>query len=274
MTVDLEEWLRTQCSGYEFDIKGVFRRDGSHEWPVVAHTSADLERLLAEGGHLLPLPKEPAALANVLEVSIVDFVLAAIAEEDWADGQRGTERGYPDIEISGKKFGGGFHAVDVKVAKRKVGKSGKPTGQTKSRITLYTGNTYFRYPTLKWAGTFRPFNEYKSHLDIIGIYTLDEDSAARVVDLELIIQPPWKIASKQRSSTTREYLGAVMRIDDLRQGRGEFDSAEAFYTYWRRYKFKIGDVVQKQLDKLLLAQDTTAQPLARDLEGDLEDDSV
>ncbi|OLF17089.1 restriction endonuclease [Actinophytocola xanthii] len=270
--MDLEEWLRTRCSGYEFDIKGVFRRAGSHEWPVVAHTAEALETSLAEGGHLLPLPKEPAALANVLEVSIVDFVLAAVAEEDGAEGQRGTERGYPDIEISGSKFGGGFHAVDVKVARRKINKNGAPSGQTQSRITLYTGNTYFRYPTLKWPGTFRPFNEYKSHLDIIGIYTLDEQSAARVVDLELIVQPPWKIASKKRSSTTREYLGAVMGITDLREGRGEFDTPEEFYTYWRKYKFKIGDVVQKQLDKLLQAHDPATQLTLMNVDRASEDD--
>ena len=45
------------------------------------------------------LPKEPAALANVLEVSVVDFLLDRIAA---TDGQltatRGGERVYPDLD--------------------------------------------------------------------------------------------------------------------------------------------------------------------------------
>ncbi len=63
------------------------------------------------------LPKEPAALANVLEVSVVDFLLDRIAA---TDGQltatRGGERVYPDLEITGPGVGGAFYAVDIKVA--------------------------------------------------------------------------------------------------------------------------------------------------------------
>jgi len=254
VAIDVETWLRSCCESYEFDIRGVFRRCGTTSWPLTASDGEELETALVEGGHILPLPKEPAALANVLEVSIVDFVLCRVAEEDGATGQRGTERGYPDIELSGEVFGGGYHAVDVKVAKRAVNKKGVPTANTQSRITLYTGNTYFRYPQLTWPGTFRAFNEYKTHLDILGIYTLVEESPWRVHNLELIVQPPWKIASKQRSSTTREYIGAVQNIDTLRQGKGEFETPEAFYKYWRKFGFKIGPVVQKQLDKLLAGQ--------------------
>jgi restriction endonuclease EcoRV len=77
-----------------------------------------------------------------------------------------------------------------------------------------------------------------------------------VHDLDLIVQQPWKIASRQRSSTTREYIGAVQNIEALRQGKGEFETPDEFYNYWRKYKFKIGDVVQKHLDKLLAAEVT------------------
>ncbi len=85
---------------------------------------------------------------------------------------------------------------------------------------------------------------------MLGVYTLT-DTAERVDGLELIVQPPWRIASRQRSSTTREYIGAVQNIDDLRDGHGEFDTAAAFYSFWRKYPFKVGVVVQQQLDKLL-----------------------
>lgn len=256
MSIEIGDWLQGRCGEYRFDLRGVFRARGNHAWPIQASDERDLEAKLAEGGHLLALPKEPAALANVLEVSIADFLLDAAAGLDGAVASRGTERGYPDIEFSGPVFGGGYHAVDIKIAKRDTTKAGKPKATTKSRITLYTGNTYFRYPTLHWPGTFRPFNDYASHLDVIGIYTLNERSDARVDDLEIIVQPAWRIASKQRSSTTREYLGAVQKIADLRDGRGEFETPEAFYRYWRKYPFRIGRAVQQQLDKLLAGQQT------------------
>lgn len=256
-TNDLKTWLQEQCSGYVFDLRGVFRLAGDHEWPLEVHDSADLEAKLTAGGHLLPLPKEPAALANVLEVSIVDFLMAALSKEG-GESRRGGERFYPDLEVSGERFGGGFHAVDVKIARRGTTKKG-PSNFTQSRITLYTGNTYFMYPTLHWPGTFRAFNDYQGrHLDVIGIYTLDTSSRARVTDLELIVQEPWRIGSKQRSSTTREYIGAVQRLDDLRNGAGEFATAEAFYTYWRKFDFKIGKSVKRQLDKMLAGEQAPA----------------
>jgi Restriction endonuclease EcoRV len=248
--MSLEEWLRAQCLQYVYDLRGVFRVRSHHDWPLVATGEQQLEEQLAAGGHLLPLPKEPAALANVLEVSIVDFILNKLSAEVNAEGTRGTERGYPDLEISGAAFGGGFHAVDIKIAQRKVGPKGV-SSNTQSRITLYTGNTYFRYPRLHWPSTFRPFEEYVTHLDVIGVYTLNSESASRVEDLELIVQEPWRIASHQRSSTTREYIGAVQNIDKLRAGQGEFDTPEDFYRYWRKFSFKVGVVVQQQLDKLL-----------------------
>lgn len=248
--VDLKEWLIEQCAEYKFEPLGLFNAAGEHEWPLVANSAEELAQQLADGGHLLPLPKESAALANVLEVSIVDFLMELLEDVQDATGARGTERGYPDLEVAGDTFGGGFHAVDIKVARRKILKRGAPT-QTQSRITLYTGNTYFKFPTIHWAGTPRPFADYESHLDVIGLYTLDEDSAGRVVDLELLVQEPWRIASRTRSSTTREYIGAVVKLDDLREGRGEFTTPEEFYTYWRKCPFKTGRAVEQQLARAL-----------------------
>jgi Restriction endonuclease EcoRV len=250
-TIDLESWLRAQCAEYAYDLRGVFRASGDTVWPLTAGSASDLEVQLAAHGHLLPLPKEPAALANVLEVSIVDFLLDRVAATaGQLTARRGGERFYPDLEITGPGVDDAHFAIDIKVAQRKVMKK-STARQTQSRITLYTGNTYFGYPTLHWPGTFRPFAEYKQHIDVLGIYTLNTNSASRVDNLELIVQQPWKIASRQRSSTTREYIGAVLDLDALREGRGEFDSPEEFYKYWRNYPFRIGATVSKQLKKLL-----------------------
>ncbi len=247
--LDLRIWLREQCSDFRFDVGGVFQRSSDASWwPLQAAGPVELEDRLVEGGHLLPLPKEPAALANVMEVSIVNFLTVRASSIPEAEVRRGSERGYPDLEFSGSAFGGGFHAVDVKAARRAA--NGR---QTQSRITLYTSNTYFRWPDLHWPGTFRPFSDYATHLDLIMIYTLNPDSNARVEDLEIIVQEPWRIASRERSSTTREYIGAVTSIEALRSGGGVFATAAEFYDYWRRFQFKVSPQVQTQLQRLLKA---------------------
>ena len=247
--LDLREWLIGQCGDFTFDVSGVFQRESEFSsWPLKARGPAELEQRLAEGGHLLPLPKEPAALANVMETSIVSFLRSRALLIAGAQFRQGNERGYPDLELSGPAFGGGFHAVDVKAARRAAKRR-----QTQSRITLYTGNTYFKWPDLHWPGTMRPFSEYVTHLDVLMIYTLNEDSRARVEDLDIIVQEPWRIASRERSSTTREYIGAVTEIEALRAGKGAFASPAEFYDYWRRYSFKVSPQVQTQLQRLLKA---------------------
>ena len=62
------------------------------------------------------------------------------------------------------------------------------------------------------------------------------------------------LASRQRSSTTREYIGAADVIEDLRAGRGEFATPQAFYDYWRAFPFRISQQVQRQLDRLIREQ--------------------
>jgi hypothetical protein len=249
MPIDLLEWLRDQCAEYVFDVAALYRRHGDHSWPLQAADEQDLEWKLDQGGHFLPLPKEPAALANIIEVSVVDYLIERSEASLGLEIARGTERGYPDIEFTGSGLGNRFFAVDVKVARR--AKNGR---RTQSRITLYTGNTYFRFPQLHWPGTFRPFDDYSRHFTLACIYTLEPGEYSRVADLELLVHETWRIASRQRSSTTREYLGAVNDLEALRDGRGEFEDSDAFYRYWRRFNFRIGRAVQQQLDRLLTEQ--------------------
>jgi hypothetical protein len=252
----LIDWLRAECARFSFNPAGVYQRSGDHAWPLVANDPDDLTSQLDEGGHLLPLPRESAALANVIEVALVDFLLAQLVDVQDADGVRGAERGYPDLEVMGDRFGGGPRAVDIKMARIKMPRRGEPT-RTVSRITLFTGNTYFRHPQLPLGGIRRPFGDYREHLDVIGLYEFDEDLKWRVRSLELIVQEPWRIASRERSSTTREYIGAVEALQDLRDGRGAFASEKEFYDYWRSYGFKTPRMLAREIDKLLRARDGT-----------------
>jgi hypothetical protein len=244
----LLSWLRAQCSEFVFRPAGVYLKSGDHPWPLEARDEADLEEKLHTGGHLTALPKESAALANVIEVALVDFLIERIDRIPGAKATRGGERSYPDLELSGDAFGGGFHAVDVKMAR--FNKAGT---QTQSRCTLYTGNTYFRFPDVAFAGMFRPFAAYESHLDIVGLYLLDLNYRGRVRNLELLVHEPWRIASMERSSTTREYIGAVVDLGALREGHGAFQSESEFYGYWRAFPFKTGKQIERQLLKALKA---------------------
>ena len=256
VAISLIDWLREQCSNFEFVPAGVFQTDGKADWPLVAQDVTDLTDQLDAGGFLSPLPSESAALANVIEVALVDFLLGRLANLA-SDGKpvsstRGAARGYPDLEVEGDLFGGGFCAVDIKMARIKMLKKGEST-KTESRITLYTGNTYFKHPTIAIGGIRRPFADYRQHLDIIGLYEFDEQSKARVKHLELLVHPPWKIASRERSSTTREYIGAVDNLQELRAGTGSFETETEFYAYWRKFPFKVPKLVQKELEKALRA---------------------
>ncbi|MGI8983874.1 MAG: type II restriction endonuclease [Acidimicrobiales bacterium] len=72
-----------------------------------------------------------------------------------------------------------------------------------------------------------------------------------VRELELFVHQPWRIASRDRSSTTREYIGAVRDVEALRVGRGAFPTEEEFYRYWRAFPFRIPKAVERQLEKAL-----------------------
>ena len=223
------EWIREQIDGWEQSTVGLFSRRGANEqWPLSADGPTDLEERLLERGHLLPLPTEPAALANLLEIELREHLVAAAEAEPGVTIGLGTQRSYPDIEITGPAFGDRYHAADIKCARRS--RSGK---SVQSSIALYTGNTYFLWPQLKFSGILRPYDDYASHLAIVVVYNFHPDRSERISNLQLIAHESWRIASKRRASATREYIGSVRRIEDLIEGRGEFDSQEAFETYWR-----------------------------------------
>jgi hypothetical protein len=116
---------------------------------------------------------------------VVDFILAAAAQVPGLEWHRGTERGYPDIEMLGPALGDRFWAVDIKVARRRPLRRGGVSRNTNSRITLYTGNTYFKHPYLPWPGALRPFNDYAGHVDILLLYTLNLETSSPAVDRDL-----------------------------------------------------------------------------------------
>lgn len=228
MPSPLLKWLREHTHTWAPSIVGVFREHSDHDWPLVASSSPELRRKLTAAGHLLPLPSEPAALANVMEIELRQHLLHAAAERQHAEVIEGTERSFPDLEIHGDAFGGGARAVDIKCARRN--KSGKGLN---NRIALYTGNTYFLWPQLKFSGILRPFGDYQEHVSIVVVYTFEKELPERIADVQVLVHETWRIASQKRASATREYIGSISDIGDLVAGDGEFDTPEEFYKYWR-----------------------------------------
>lgn len=228
MTTSLLDWLRLHTSAWQPSIIGVFRQDALHDWPIIAGSADELREKLTMAGHLLPLPSEPAALANVMEIELRQHLLEAAVLTPGAIVVEGTERSYPDLEIAGQAFGTGTRAVDIKCARRNT------TGKGLSnRIALYTGNTYFLWPQLKFSGIARPFGDYQELISIVVIYTFEPSRPERITDVRVVAHETWRIASRARASGTREYIGSISKIDDLIAGRGEFESPADFYDFWR-----------------------------------------
>ena len=55
--------------GWQQSAVGVYRQAGvAEDWPVHAEDRGELREVLTTRGHLLPLPTEPATLANLVEI--------------------------------------------------------------------------------------------------------------------------------------------------------------------------------------------------------------
>lgn len=55
----------------------IYRSGTTQDFPLTATSETDLQAKLEATGHFLALPQEPAALANVIEVALVDFLVQA-----------------------------------------------------------------------------------------------------------------------------------------------------------------------------------------------------
>ena len=227
MTSPLLGWLRNQVEGWQPSVVGVFREHAEHDWPISADSPSDLRYKLTDTGHLLPLPTEPAALANVMEIELREHLMTAAEGEKGMTVREGTERSYPDLEFQGSIFGGGYRAVDIKCARR------KSPNRLNNSIALYTGNTWFLWPQLKFGSVLRPFGDYEEHIAVLVMYEFDPTVPERIKSVVAVAHETWRVASTRRASATREYIGSVTAVEDLVAGRGEFDSAEKFYAYWR-----------------------------------------
>jgi hypothetical protein len=177
---------------------------------------------------VLPLPSESALIAKLIEVTLLQRLrTVALAVRGLVIEGAPSGRVYPDILLAGPRVGHRKVALDVKAARRNPG--GR---RTVSRITLGPFDKYFRYPDRKMAGSWLRYGDIDHHLDAIVLY----DYLGGVVsNVEPLVVETWRVASRIRSSGTRNYMGAVMETDRLRAESGEFATEEEFLSYWRRF---------------------------------------
>lgn len=227
-TVDgVKLWLGRAVRDYKWNVRGIILDDGK----------------------VIPLPKEPAVVAKVIEVSVTEHFKRkayAVPGLDLLDDLSG--RGYPDVMLAGRAVENRRIALDVKVARRKPRASGDPT-KTQSRITLGPFDSYFRRPNDPIPGVGVAYGDMTWHLDLIVLYDWVDGGVSGV---EVLVVETWRVASMKRSSTTRNYIGAVDSIADLRAERGAFDTADEFYAYWRSQPIRRqADPVVREIDEAI-----------------------
>lgn len=139
-------------------------------------------------------------------------------------------REYPDLTLEGGRLGNKVVAVDIKTTRR-IGKN------RISGFTLGSYGGYFRYPTVKKPGCRIPYGLYTEHWIMGFIYTWNEnvDTLHMVSNIELIVQPKWKIASKSTGTGTTTAIGSIKDINKLKEGKSAFSSEQEFLNYWRSY---------------------------------------
>lgn len=176
---------------------------------------------------LHPIPK------NIQLQALFEY-LAGERIKEWA-GKLGIEvveatntREYPDFTLQGSPLGEEVIAVDVKTGRR---------GGNRSGFTLGSYWGYFRRPEEKRGGCRLPYGEFTKHWIVGFIYDWDEDADTlhMVSNIELIVQEKWRIASKSTGTGTTKAIGSMRKIEDLRKGKGDFNSEGEFLTYWRNY---------------------------------------
>jgi hypothetical protein len=188
-----------------------------------------IKGMMDEDGNIYPIPHIPQVITGIFQEITKHKVKKLLREKYGCNIVQGGPREYPEITAIGGQFGDKKIAIDMKTTRR----------ISKNRISGFTVGSFARYflhPEKKMPGCKFPYGEFDEHWIIGFIYTWnpDADSLHMVSNVEVVVQPKWKIASRSTGTGTTFAIGSVKDIDKLRKGEGVFKSKEEFGTYWRR----------------------------------------
>jgi len=207
--VDIKRDLEEAFADFEWKLKGIIDVDGK----------------------IYPIPKIPQVVTGIFELLGKEKVKALAERKYKCKIIEGGSREYPDLALTGGKLGNRMIAIEIKTARRD-----KRNPNRSSRMSLGSCAGYFLYPNEKKAGCIFPYGAFSEHWVVGFIYTWNEnENATRMVsDIEVIVHPKWKIASRSTATGDTAAIGSINNIDDLKAGRGEFNSEKEFEEYWRK----------------------------------------
>lgn len=192
--------------------------------------------MLLESDEVIDVPSDARAISAIFEELVVARILP-IGRRYGCVFEEGGGREYPDVTLRDIPSYEKKIAIDIKTSRK--------LSETRIRgFTIGTYMGYFRTPNEKGGMIRYPYNDYGQHW-IIGIcynfeeYEEEEDGVRkekfRIVGLDVVIQEKWRIASRGTGSGTTKHMRSVTNIEDLKKGRGDFDTREEFLNYWRNY---------------------------------------
>jgi hypothetical protein len=148
--------LRELVKRYEFDVQGLYMKDGS----------------------IRPLPRESAVVGKVLEVSIKEYLSRQLLQvNDLRCLAASSDRTYPDFTFDGSLVYPNRFAVDLKCARRNQER--RPGLCTRSPSAPSTPSTT-RRPTEKVGNIMMPYGDYSAHLAVIALYDYANATAQNV----------------------------------------------------------------------------------------------
>ena len=207
METNLKRDLEQLFSGFKWKIKGLIDKDDN----------------------IYPIPPIPQVITGIFQEITKHKVKKLMREKYQCEIIQGGPREYPEMTLMRGKFGNRKIAIDMKTTRR----------ISENRISGFTVGSfagYFLYPEKKMPGCKFPYGEFDEHWIIGFIYTWDPtaDSLHMVSNVEVIVQPKWKIASKSTGTGTTFAIGSIKEIDKLKSGEGVFKNKHEFENYWRR----------------------------------------
>ena len=206
--IDIKSNLERAFRNFEWVLKGIVDKDGK----------------------IYPIPKIPQVVSGIFEFLGKERVRALAKRKYKCKIIEGGAREYPDLTLDGGKLGKRMIAIEIKTARRNMKRPDRS-----SRMSLGSCAGYFLQPDKKMAGCKIPYSMFSEHWVVGCIYTWNEkaDTLHMVSDVEIIVHPKWKIASRSTASGDTAAIGSIVDIADLKAGRGEFNSEKEFEEYWR-----------------------------------------
>jgi len=188
-----------------------------------------IKGMVDEDGNIYPIPPIPQVITGIFQEITKHKVKKFMREKYKCEIVQGGPREYPEITLIRGEFGNRKIAIDLKTTRR----------ISENRISGFTVGSfagYFLHPEKKMPGCKFPYGEFDEHWIIGFIYTWNPEanSLRMVSDVEVIVQPKWKIASKSTGTGTTFAIGSIKNIDKLRNGEGKFRNEEEFEKYWRK----------------------------------------